>query len=389
MAAKVLVTGGAGFIGSHMVDLLLERGYEVRVFDNLEPQVHGDIKSPPAYLTREAEFVRGNILDRDAIAKALRGVSAVIHDAAMVGVGQSQYQIHRYTDVNTTGTALLLDVLVNEKNSVDRLLVASSMSIYGEGQYRRPSDGAFVSPTLRPDRQLDQGNFEMLDPETGEILEAVPTPESKPLHCTSVYALSKKDQEEYSLIVGRAHNIPTVACRFFNVYGPRQALSNPYTGAAAIFSSRVKNGNPPLIYEDGKQLRDFINVRDLVEAKLFLMENEDANLEAYNICTGKPKPIFEIAKTLAELHGRPDLVPQITGQFRAGDIRHCYGDGSKLAALGWKSRVELEAGLKELVEWSSQVESVDRMEEAHRELVARGLIHGKSRQSAPAMVVGK
>lgn len=389
MAAKVLVTGGAGFIGSHMVDLLLERGYEVRVFDNLEPQVHGEIDAPPAYLSREAEFVRGNMLDRAAVTRALQGVSAVIHDAAMVGVGQSQYQIQRYTDVNTTGTAVLLDVLVNESNSVDRLLVASSMSIYGEGQYRRASDGALVSPTLRPDAQLAEGNFEMLDPETGEVLEAIPTPETKPLHCTSVYALSKKDQEEYSLVVGRAHGISTVACRFFNVYGPRQALSNPYTGAAAIFSSRVKNGNAPLIYEDGKQLRDFINVRDLVEAKLFLMENEDANLEAYNICTGRRIPIYEIARMLAELHGRPDLAPQITGQYRAGDIRHCYGDGSKLAMLGWKSRIDLEDGLKELVEWSSQIESVDRMEEAHKELVARGLIQGKTRQSADVLTVAK
>lgn len=380
MATKVLVTGGAGFIGSHMVDLLLERGYDVRVFDNLESQVHGEIDSPPDYLSPEAEFVRGNILDRDAVVKALKGVDAVIHDAAMVGVGQSQYQIHRYTDVNTTGTALLLDVLVNDPNQVKRLLVASSMSIYGEGQYRRPSDGALVSPSLRSDAQLAEGVFDMLDPETGEVLEPVPTPESKPLYCTSVYALSKKDQEEYSLVVGRAHGISTVACRFFNAYGPRQALSNPYTGAAAIFSSRVKNGNSPLIYEDGRQVRDFINVRDLVEAKLFLMENEKANLEAYNICVGKPVAIYDIAKTLAELHGRPDLAPKVTGQFRAGDTRHCYGDGKKLADLGWKSRIELEDGLRELVKWTSSVESVDRMEEAHRELMSRGLIQGQGRE---------
>lgn len=376
MFKKVLVTGGAGFIGSHMVDLLLEKGYEVRVFDNLEPQVHGAIDTPPAYLSRDAEFVRGNILDRDAITKALRGIDAVIHDAAMVGVGQSQYQIHRYTDVNTTGTALLLDVLVNEPNTVERLLVASSMSIYGEGQYRRPSDGKLVSPTLRTQKQLDEGNFDLLDEETREVLEPVPTPETKPLNCTSVYALSKKDQEEYSLVVGRAHNISTVACRFFNVYGPRQALSNPYTGACAIFSSRVKNGKSPLIYEDGKQLRDFINVRDLVEAKLFLLENPAANLEAYNICTGKAMPISEIAKLLAVLNGREDLDPQITRQFRAGDIRHCYGDGSKLTNLGWNSRIDLKDGLRELVEWSKTVEAVDRLEEAHQELEARGLVSG-------------
>ncbi len=380
MLKRVLITGGAGFIGSHMVDLLLEKGYEVRVFDNLEPQVHGVIDSPPDYLSRDAEFIRGDILDRDAMVKALDGVDAVIHDAAMVGVGQSQHQVFRYTHVNTTGTALLLDILVNEKNSVKRLLVASSMSIYGEGLYRRPSDGGLVSPLLRPEAQLSAGTFEMLDPETSEPLEPAPTPESKPLYCTSVYALSKKDQEEYSLVVGRTHGISTVACRFFNAYGPRQALSNPYTGAAAIFSSRIKNGKSPLLYEDGKQIRDFINVRDLVEAKLFLMENEAANLEAYNICTGTGTSIATIASTLAELHGCEDLQPDITGQFRVGDIRHCYGDGSKLAALGWKSRIELKDGMKELVEWSKQVEAVDRLDEAHQELADKGLIGGSTKQ---------
>jgi dTDP-L-rhamnose 4-epimerase len=376
MFKRVLVTGGAGFIGSHMVDLLLEKGYEVRVFDNLEPQVHGAISTPPDYLSKEAEFVKGNILDRDAVTKALKGIDAVIHDAAMVGVGQSQYQVHRYTEVNTTGTALLLDILVNATHSVERLLVASSMSIYGEGQYKRPSDSKLVAPTLRPQLQLDKLDFDMRDEETNEILEPLPTPETKPLNCTSVYALSKKDQEEYSLVVGRAHGLPTVACRFFNVYGTRQALSNPYTGAAAIFSSRIKNGKAPLIYEDGKQLRDFINVRDLVEAKLFLLENPKANLEAYNICTGRAVPISQIAKTLAELHGRSDLEPQVTSQFRAGDIRHCYGDGSKLAALGWQSRIALEDGMRELVEWAKTAEAIDRLEEAHKELAARGLVSG-------------
>lgn len=376
MFKRVLVTGGAGFIGSHMVDLLLEKGYEVRVFDNLEPQVHGDTDVPPDYLSGDAEFIRGNILDREAVKKALEGVDAVIHDAAMVGVGQSQYQIQRYTEVNTTGTALLLDVLVNETHSVERLLVASSMSIYGEGQYRRPSDGKLVAPTLRTQKQLDTGNFEMQDDETGELLVPVPTPEAKPLNCTSVYALSKKDQEEYSLVVGRAHGISTVACRFFNVYGPRQALSNPYTGAAAIFSSRVKNGKPPLIYEDGKQLRDFINVRDLVEAKLFLLENPKANLDSYNLCTGSAVPISQIASMIAELHGRQDLEPEITAQFRAGDIRHCFGDGSKLAALGWQSRIDLASGMRELVEWAETAEAIDRLDEAHQELAARGLVSG-------------
>ncbi len=374
MFKRVLVTGGAGFIGSHTIDLLLRQGAKVRVLDNLEPQVHGLIDAPPAYLSREAEFVRGDVLDRDALTKALVGCDAVIHDAAMVGVGQSQYQIHRYANVNTAGTAMLLDILVNEKTSVERLMVASSMSIYGEGLYRRPSDGARLAPTLRPDSQLAAHDFEMRDPETGEALTPIPTPESKPLHCTSIYALSKKDQEEYCLVAGRAHGMSVVACRFFNVYGPRQSLSNPYTGVAAIFSSRIKNGNAPLIYEDGLQSRDFIDVRDLAAAKLHLLTNPQANLEAFNICTGRPTPVVDVARVLARLYGRPDLEPTIAKSYRSGDIRHCYGDPSRLAELGWKSSIGFEDGMRHLVEWSAEQEANDQVETAHRELVARGLI---------------
>jgi dTDP-L-rhamnose 4-epimerase len=374
MFKQVLVTGGAGFIGSHMVDLLIERGYRVRVYDNLEPQVHGEGAKPPTWLNPNAEFVQGDIRDRDALLRALKGCDAIIHDAAMVGVGQSQYQIERYTSVNTYGTAVLLDLIVTEKLPVDRLLVASSMSIYGEGLYRRPSDGKLVCPSLRPDAQLAARKFEPLDPETGEQLETLPTPETKPLYCTSIYALNKKDQEEYTLITARTHGLSAVAARFFNVYGPRQSLSNPYTGVAAIFSSRIKNGNAPLIYEDGGQSRDFINVRDLVEAKLFLLENPNANLEAYNLCTGRATSVAQIAEFLAPMMGRPEIRPQIVGSYRNGDIRHCIGDPSRLAALGWKARITVEDGLRELVAWSAQQEATDSVDKAHSELVARGLV---------------
>lgn len=374
MFKKVLVTGGAGFIGSHTVDLLLEHGCHVVVLDSLEPQVHGNIDTPPAYLSREAEFIRGDVRDRDLLLRALKGCDAVIHDAAQVGVAQSQYQILRYTADNIVGTATLLDVLTTEKTSVERLLVASSMSIYGEGQYRRPSDGALVTVSLRDPKDLEAGRFDLFDPETGEALETVPTPETKALHCTSIYALNKKNQEEYALLAGDVHGLPTVACRYFNVYGPRQSLSNPYTGVAAIFSSRIKNGNRPLIYEDGEQSRDFIQVRDLAAAKVFLLHNEKARGAAYNLCTGRPTTVRRIAEYLAELLGRPDLMPEITGGFRAGDIRHCIGDPSRLAALGWKATTTLEEGLAGLVEWSSGQEAVDAVDKAHLELVERGLI---------------
>jgi dTDP-L-rhamnose 4-epimerase len=376
MFKRVLVTGGAGFIGSHLVDLLLREGCAVRVFDNLEPQVHGAIDQPPAYLSREAEFVRGDVRDREALRKALEGCDAVVHDAAMVGVGQSQYQVQRYIDVNVNGTAVLLDILVNEKTSVERMLVASSMSIYGEGLYRRPSDGAERVAVARPDEQMARGDFEVRDPDTGEALEPVPTPERKPLICTSVYAQSKKDQEEYCLIVGRAYRLPVVAARYFNVYGPRQALSNPYTGAAAIFSARIKNGNAPLIYEDGAQVRDFISVYDLVRAKWMLLRDARVENDVVNIGTGRPTPILELARTLCRLYGRPDLEPQVTKKFRSGDIRHCYADVSRLAALGFRPEWTLEDGLRDLVAWGEGQPATDGVAAAHAEMERRGLVKG-------------
>ncbi|MFC1809783.1 SDR family NAD(P)-dependent oxidoreductase, partial [Candidatus Omnitrophota bacterium] len=272
--AKVLVTGGAGFIGSHLVDALIQKGHEVTVFDNLEPQVHGVSGKVPDYLNASAHFIQGDVCDIEALDAAVAGHEIIFHQAAMVGVGQSMYQITRYMDVNTCGTANLLDLVVNKyKDQIKKIIVASSMSIYGEGLYTCKECGDVV-PGLRSDIQMSKNQWEQVCPLCGKEVKPTMTPESKPLHATSIYALSKKDQEEMTLMIGESYGIPTVALRYFNVYGPRQSLSNPYTGVCAIFSSRLKNDNPPIIYEDGKQSRDFVSVYDIVAANILAMEKD-------------------------------------------------------------------------------------------------------------------
>ncbi|HPJ73102.1 MAG TPA: SDR family NAD(P)-dependent oxidoreductase, partial [bacterium] len=255
---KILVTGGAGFIGSFIVDALVREGHRVRIFDNIEPQVHPGGKAPD-YLNPEAEFVRADVRDYEALARAVEDVEIVFHEAAMVGVGQSMYQISRYMEVNTLGTANLLDILVNRPNRVRKLIVPSSMSTYGEGAYRCAACG-IVSPPLRTEEQMASGDWEVHCPVCGAVAVPVPTPETKLQEINSIYALAKKDQEEMVLNIGVTYRIPVVALRYFNVFGPRQSLSNPYTGVAAIFMSRLKNDHPPVVFEDGLQSRDFISV---------------------------------------------------------------------------------------------------------------------------------
>lgn len=371
---QVLVTGGAGFIGSHVADALLSHGHRVRVFDCLEAQVHSTT-SLPAYLSPDVELCCGDVRDRTGLATALEGVQVVFHFAAMVGVGQSQYQIARYTATNVMGTATLLDILATQKHGVRKLVVASSMSIYGEGLYRRPSDGQMVTPSLRAESQLAAGDFELRDPDTGEVLQPLPTPETKPALCTSIYALNKRDQEEYSLLFGRTYGLPVTACRFFNVYGPRQSLSNPYTGVAAIFMSRIKNDHPPLIFEDGRQTRDFIDVRDVARACVMLMEDASADGQALNIGTGRPTSIRELAEMLITLSGKA-LRPEVIHRYRRGDVRHCYADVSQAQARGFRADISLEDGLAHLMRWADHIEATDRVEAAHDELATRGLITG-------------
>ena len=267
---KVLVTGGAGFIGSHLVDRLVELGHTVRILDNLDPQVHPGGKKPD-YLNPGAEFVAGDVRDRETVRRALQGVEVVFHEAAAVGVGQSQYRIQHYVDVNTRGTATLLDVLANEPNSVEKIVVAASMSSYGEGKARCPECG-IVKPTLRPESQMAAGQWEVRCPYCQTPTEPVPTDERTPRQVNSVYSLTKKDQEDLVLLFGRTYGVQAVALRYFNVFGPRQSLSNPYTGVAAIFISRLKNGNRPVVYEDGQQTRDFVSVHDVVQANILAME---------------------------------------------------------------------------------------------------------------------
>jgi len=297
-------------------------------------------------------------------------VDAVYHFAAIVGVGQSMYEVQKYTTVNNLGTAVLAEALV--ERPVERLIVASSMSIYGEGLYRTP-DGRYVSGAERSLAQLREKDWELRGPD-GEPLTPVPTPESKVPSLTSIYALSKYDQERMCLILGRAYGIPTVALRFFNAYGTRQALSNPYTGVLAIFASRFLNGKAPLIYEDGGQLRDFVSVKDVAQACRLALEVPEASGQVFNVGSGRPASVREVAERMASALGMEHIRPTITGDCRAGDIRHCYPDISLArTVLGYAPRVPLEQGMVELASWLKGQVAEDRVEEARAELAAKGL----------------
>lgn len=369
----VLITGGAGFIGSHLVDALLARGVPVRVLDTLDPQVHGPGATQPRLLPPGVEFLHGSVTDRALVDRALQDVRAVVHLAAAVGVGQSMYAIAPYVEANVQGTAVLLDTMVNGRHAVGRLVVASSMSIYGEGRYRCAVCGP-VAPRLRPPPQLQARDWEMRCPACRATVEAVPTDEEKPLLPTSVYAVTKRDQEGLCLCVGRAYGIPTVGLRLFNVYGTRQALSNPYTGVAAIFASRLLNGQPPLVFEDGAQSRDFVHVSDVVQAFCLALERTDMEDVALNVGTGRSTSITTVSRLLAEALDVP-LAPALLGQFREGDIRHCFADISRIRQiLRFVPRIPLETGIAELAQWARGQRAEDRVAQARAELEAKGLV---------------
>lgn len=370
MSKRVLITGGAGFVGSHLADGLLQQGYEVRIFDSLTPQVHPD--GGPSYLASDVDLQNGDMRDLAAVTKAVTDVDVIFHLAAAVGVGQSMYEIAHYMGANTQGTANLLQALLDTKAKVEKLVVASSMSIYGEGKYLCSECGE-VAPPPRSLEQLKNKQWETLCPICRRVVSPVPTDESKPLQCTSIYALSKKDQEEMALLFGRTYGLPVVALRFFNIYGTRQALSNPYTGVAAIFASRLLNRRSPMVFEDGRQMRDFVSVHDIVQANLLAMQRSEADGMALNVGSGAPISISQVAEQLTACLGE-SLAVEITGKYRAGDIRHCYADISAARrVLGYEPRYQFADGIVELVDWLRSQTAVDKAADMVRELTAHGL----------------
>ncbi|MCU1455488.1 MAG: UDP-glucose 4-epimerase [Acidimicrobiales bacterium] len=368
MPASTLITGGAGFIGAHLSRRLLEAGDRVRVLDALLPQVHGATVRP-AYLAPDAELQVGDVRDREAVERALIGIDRVVHLAARVGVGQSMYEIAQYASVNAVGTAVLLEALM--ARPVERLVVASSMSIYGEGDY---VDGAGRPAPVasRTREQLAAGCWDPLGPR-GDPLLPVPTSEARPASLSSVYALTKLDQERLCLLFGSAYDVPTVALRFFNVYGPYQALSNPYTGVLAIFAARLLNGRAPVVFEDGAQRRDFVSVHDVTRACELALASDRAE-GALNVGSGQSASVAEVAARLATLLDRDPVDPELTGHYRVGDVRHCFADVTRAEQqLGYRPQVDLDVGLAELAEWLQGQVACDHTERAAAELASRGL----------------
>lgn len=367
---KILVTGGAGFIGSFLVDSLIARGYQVKILDNLEDQVHKGIK--PKYLNKKAEFIKGDVRNYFDLQKAVKETDAIFHLAAAVGVGQSNYQIKKYMDSNVGGISNLLDILVNSKKNIKKLIAISSMTGYGEGNYHCKKCGV-VRPSLRLEEQLKKKDWNLDCPNCHRAVEPISTDEKALDYPNSVYGLSKKIQQDLSFLIGSIYNIPVVVLRGFNIYGPRQSLSNPYTGVTAIFISRLKNNKEAVVFEDGLQTRDFVSVHDVVEALVLALEKDEANSQMFNIGSGRGTPILEIAQTLSKLLGKKALI-KVNNEFRKNDIRHCFADISKAKKLlGWQPKISLKKGLKELIDWSATEKAEDKFTQAQKELKQKGL----------------
>ncbi|MBD3353461.1 MAG: NAD-dependent epimerase/dehydratase family protein [Candidatus Lokiarchaeota archaeon] len=377
MEKKILVTGGAGFIGSHLVDQLIQRGHDVTIFDALVPENFGKNRKKPAYIPEGVQFIRGNIADYNDLANAISDQEVIFHLASKLGIGKSMYKIKEFIEDNTLGTSNLLDFLVNEDHEVKKLIIASSNSLYGEGMALCDKCGE-IKPEMRPVEQLKRKEWELKCPECGSLLKPIGTPEVAPLQCTSTYAYSKKHQEELSLLFGKIYGIKTTALRFFNVLGPRQALSNPYTGVCAIFATSLLCGNQPLVYEDGKQSRDFVNVLDIVQALIKSMDSVSAEHQVFNVGTGISTSIYALAERLCKMID-PKIQPKIIGKARFGDIRHCIADISKIRkTLNYEPRFTVDESLRQVIRWIEQekrnITLEDKSKETKDELEKKGII---------------
>ena len=376
MTNKILITGGAGFIGSHLTDALMENSNcEVTVFDCLDEQVHGKTDNPPGYLNKKVKFIQGSVNDYEKFEEIVRETDIIFHLAAKVGVGQSMYQIRRYIDNNILGMANLLNILVNSEHSVKKVVVASSNTVYGEGKASCAKCG-IVFPKLRIINQIKNKDWKLQCPKCGSSLNSLLTDEKTLCNPSSIYALSKRVQEEMSLMIGKTYGIDIAILRLFLVYGPRQALSNPYTGVFAIFCTRLLNGKPPIVFEDGLQSRDFVNVKDVCQALLLAMESPVANGEIFNVGTGIPLTIKKVAEIFTEKIN-PKLKPIYNQQYRVGDIRHCVADISKIKKkLGYEPKISFDQGIEEYINWINKQENKiqDKTEEALAELIEKGLL---------------
>jgi dTDP-L-rhamnose 4-epimerase len=347
---KVLVTGGAGFIGSHVVDALVARGHQVIVFDNIDPQAHPS-GIPKHVLSSGAGVCIASVTERDSLEMALKGTDAVIHFAAAVGLTQSQYQVKHYLDTNIGGTANLLDI-ISHGYRPKKVVVAASMSSYGPGRYFCPRCRKDIYPPPRTDATMSRGNWDQMCPVCDERLMPDATTEDAPLNSQNMYAMSKKVQEEMVLNICKTYDVPAVSLRLYSTYGPRQCQGNPYTGVVAIFMGALRAGRPPVIYEDGGQMRDFIYVSDVVMATIMALESNKGDGQAFNVGSGKPVTIATLAKWIGEELGS-DIAPLVPGRYRSGDIRHGFGDVTKLRqTYGWEPRVSLHEGIGRLRKWS-------------------------------------
>jgi len=378
----VLVTGGAGFIGSHLVDALLAEGYRVRALDNLLEQAHPT--GAARFLSKEAELLRGDLRDREVVDRALDGVELVFHTGGIVGNGQSMHDARRYLDINAVGTATLMEALIARRGQVRRLVHSSSMVVYGDGTYRCPRHGIGAA-AVRPLERLRRQQWEPVCDRCGEELSPEPTAEEHALRPTSPYGISKRDQEELVTVLGRAHGVPALSLRYLNVYGSRQAMSNPYTGVAALLINQLLNGRRPLIFEDALQRRDFVHVSDVVRANLAAAEAPEAALYGtYNVGTGRSVTLLELGRQIAAgLGASPELIAP-SGAYRAGDIRHCFADVSAARdRLGWTARLTLADGLGELLTWAASERPADVVPAATEELSRRNLIIWPEQERRP------